>query len=115
MRSIVSFIPGSSRKVRLTPREALQRPARKRRYLEVGGPPMSRIPFRIIAAAALVCLLPLGAGAATGDAALRGKVIDAYARVYSYKITVLGSVKSSGVFAAPNRYQMSTEFDGKTV
>jgi len=75
---------------------------------------MFRIPFRAAAAVALVCLLPLAAAAA-GDAALRAKILDAYAGVHSYKITVLGSVKSNGVFVAPNRYQMSTEFEGKTV
>jgi hypothetical protein len=76
---------------------------------------MSRIPYRIAAAIAFVCLLPFGASAATGDAALRSKIIGAYAQVNSYKITVLGSVKSNGVFVAPNRYQMSTVFEGKTV
>jgi len=75
---------------------------------------MSRSPFRAAAALAIL-LLPLGAFAANGDAALRGNIVGAYAQIHSYKITVLGSVKSSGVFVAPNRYQMSTEFDGKTV
>jgi hypothetical protein len=76
---------------------------------------MFRSPFRIAAALSLVCLLPQGVSAASGDAALRAKIFDAYSAVHSYKITVLGSVKSSGVFVAPNRYAMSTEFDGKTV
>jgi hypothetical protein len=30
-------------------------------------------------------------------------------------VTVLGSVRSLGVWQAPNSYQMTTEFDGKTV
>jgi hypothetical protein len=55
------------------------------------------------------------ARAAGGDSGLRAKLLGAYQNVRSYKITVLGSVKSSGVFVAPERYQMTTQFEGKTV
>ena len=51
------------------------------------------------------------AGAAN-DATLRASVIGAFAKVTSYKITVLGSVRSTGVWVAPNRYHMTTEIQG---
>ncbi len=53
--------------------------------------------------------------AAPADGALRARLLAAYQAIKSYKITVLGSVKSKGVFVAPNRYQMTTQFEGKTV
>jgi hypothetical protein len=66
--------------------------------------------------AALVALsLPRAASAAAPDAALRSKILDAFSQVHSYKLTVLGSVRSVGVWVAPNRYQMTTEFEGKPV
>jgi hypothetical protein len=52
---------------------------------------------------------------AAGDQTLRAKLLAAYQNVRSYKITVLGSVKSSGAFVAPNRYEMTTHFEGKLV
>jgi outer membrane lipoprotein-sorting protein len=66
-------------------------------------------------ALALASLAPATGFAAGGDATLRAKLLAAYAGMKSYKITVLGSVKSSGVFVAPNRYKMTTQFEGKTV
>ena len=66
-------------------------------------------------ALALASLVPVTGFAAGGDATLRAKLLAAYAGMKSYKITVLGSVKSSGVFVAPNRYKMTTQFEGKTV
>jgi hypothetical protein len=53
--------------------------------------------------------------AAAGDSALRARLLAAYQDVRSYKITVLGSVKSSGAFVAPNRYEMLTQYEGKLV
>jgi hypothetical protein len=68
---------------------------------------------------ALALLLSLaglpGAASAAGDAGLRDKLQAAYAKVKSYKLEVLGSVRSSGVFVAPDRYQMTTVFEGKPV
>jgi hypothetical protein len=58
---------------------------------------------------------PLATLAAGSSADLRAKLLAAYAGITSYKITVLGSVKSSGVYVAPNRYKMTTQFEGKTV
>ncbi len=49
---------------------------------------------------------------AVTDAALRAKVFRAFANVTSYRLTVLGSARSVGVWVAPNRYQMSTEIGG---
>jgi outer membrane lipoprotein-sorting protein len=77
---------------------------------------MSSLLRRIAALLALGALLAPAAFAASGDtAALRAHLLAAYANVKSYKITVLGSVKSSGVYVAPNRYKMTTQFEGKTV
>jgi hypothetical protein len=71
---------------------------------------------RASAALVLAALTPLAAAVAVnGDATLRSKLLGAYAGVKSYKITVLGSVKSNGVYVAPNRYKMTTQFEGKTV
>jgi hypothetical protein len=53
--------------------------------------------------------------AATTPATLRAKIFAAYVGVTSYRVTVLGSVRSLGVWAAPNKYQMTTDFDGKSV
>lgn len=70
----------------------------------------------VLAAVLFAAFAPAGgASAAAGDAALRAKLLAAYQNVKSYKIAVLGSVKSNGVFAAPNRYEMTTQFEGKTV
>src|ERR1700676_4646854 len=63
----------------------------------------------------LASLVPVTGFAAGGDATLRAKWLAAYAGMKSYKITVLGSVKSNGVFVAPDRYKMTTQFEGKTV
>jgi hypothetical protein len=71
------------------------------------------------AAAVLVAvwagLCPHAPALAAGDQKLRSNLLAAYQNVRSYKITVLGSVKSKGVFVAPNRYQMTTQFEGKLV
>jgi hypothetical protein len=68
----------------------------------------------LLATAALTA--PLAAGAAsTGGDGVREKIFRAYASVKSYKVTVLGSVRSIGVWMAPNRYQMTTEFEGKPI
>jgi hypothetical protein len=63
----------------------------------------------------LALLVATPALAASGDAALRAKILAAYAPVTSYRITVLGSVRSSGVYVAPNRYEMTTTIEGKPI
>ena len=71
---------------------------------------------RVAAATLLALTLPVAAGAASaGDPALRSKLYDAFANVKSYKLTVLGSVRSLGVYVAPNKYQMTTMFEGKPI
>ena len=70
-------------------------------------------PYRL-AAAFLLALVPLRASAA-GDASVRNAVVKSFADVRSYKLTVLGNVRSLGVFVAPNRYQMTTMFGGKPI
>jgi hypothetical protein len=62
----------------------------------------------------LPAVLPVRAAAET-PASLREKIFAAYRGVTSYRVTVLGSVRSLGVWVAPNRYQMTTEFEGKPV
>jgi len=66
-------------------------------------------------AAAIVCVLALAQAmpAHASDATVRAKVIGAFARVTSYKLTVLGSVRSVGTWVAPDRYHMTTEIEGK--
>ena len=72
--------------------------------------------IRSVAAVTLVLVACSSATATTiGAGSLRAKLLAAYGAVKSYKITVLGSVKSSGVFVAPDRYKMTTQFEGKTV
>ncbi len=69
--------------------------------------------FRRTATSLLVALvLPANASAATGDAAVRAKVFRAFSLVKSYRLTVLGSARSLGVWVAPNRYQMTTDIGG---
>ena len=53
------------------------------------------------------------AAASPGD--LRAKVLHAYDGVRSYRVTVLGSVRSLGVYVAPNKYQMTTMIEGKPI
>jgi len=72
-------------------------------------------PRRLAAALALSLALAPAAAPAAGDSNLAGKLQAAYAGVKSYKLTVLGSVRSNGVFVAPDRYQMTTVLGGKTV
>lgn len=50
---------------------------------------------------------------AAGDSGLRAKIVGAFSKVTSYKLTVLGSVRSTGVWVAPDRYHMTTEIEGK--
>ncbi len=69
-----------------------------------------------LAFAILALVSPLAAeSAANGGPALRSKIFTAFAGIRSYRVTVLGSVRSLGVWMAPNRYQMTTDFDGKPV
>ena len=67
-----------------------------------------------LALAALPAVASAAAGSG-GDPALTKKVMAAYTPVKSYKVVVLGSVKSTGIWNAPNKYQMATDFEGKTV
>jgi outer membrane lipoprotein-sorting protein len=70
------------------------------------------------AALALLLVLvsaPFPARAATADATLREKLFAAYAKVASYELAVLGSVRSNGIYLAPDRYRMTTVFGGKPV
>ncbi len=69
---------------------------------------------RASAAAVLLAALAVSARAA-GGGDVRAKIFGAFANVKSYKLTVLGSVRSLGVWISPNRYQMTTEFEGKPV
>jgi hypothetical protein len=57
---------------------------------------------------------PPAAGAAA-DPALRDRLFAAYAKVSSYRLAVLGSVRSNGYFVAPDRYRVTTVFEGKAV
>lgn len=70
------------------------------------------VAVRIIATALALSVAPLAAPAASGDAALRAKIFGAFAHVKSYRLTVLGSARSLGVWVAPNAYQMTTELGG---
>jgi len=63
----------------------------------------------------VVAAAPLAAPAAPGDAALRDRLFAAYAKVDSYRLAVLGSVRSNGIYRAPDRYKMTTTFEGKPV
>ena len=75
-----------------------------------------RVTLRRALAGALITLaFPAAASAAPADAGLRTKILSAFSSLRSYKLTVLGSVRSVGVWVAPNRYQMTTEFEGKPV
>jgi hypothetical protein len=78
-----------------------------------GGNAMSGWVLRCFALGLLGLALSGTAGAT--DAGLRGKILGAYGTVKSYHVTVLGSVRSLGVWQAPDKYQMTTEFNGKTV
>lgn len=71
---------------------------------------------RFCASAALgIALAPAVPAGAAGDTGARAKILAAFAHVTSYRVTVLGSVRSLGVWVAPNKYQMTTEFEGKPV
>jgi len=72
--------------------------------------------LRNCAVGLLVALLPgavLAAGGGGGD--VRAKIFAAFANLKSYKVTVLGSVRSLGVWVSPDKYQMTTEFGGKPI
>jgi hypothetical protein len=62
-----------------------------------------------------IALVPASPAGAAGDTGARAKILAAFAGIKSYRVTVLGSVRSLGVWVAPNKYQMTTEFDGKPV
>jgi len=70
---------------------------------------------RALAVAAVLALVPGAAGAGSPDKGLQEKIFAAFARIKSYKLTVLGQVRSLGVWVAPNRYQMTTQFEGKAI
>ena len=62
----------------------------------------------------LASALAAPAAAAPG-ADVKAKIYGAFATVKSYKLLVLGSVRSTGVWVAPNKYQMTTDFEGKPI
>ncbi len=73
--------------------------------------------FRIGTATAALAFIvsaanPIASRAASGEADVRAKVAGSFARVKSYRLTVLGAARSLGVWVAPNRYQMTTELGG---
>ncbi len=69
----------------------------------------------VVASAFASLLVPRVSEAAAGnDPVLRAHVIGAFAKVRSYRLTVLGSARSLGVWVAPDRYQMTTEIGGGT-
>ncbi len=68
---------------------------------------------KVVAAACLAAACTSSAAAA--DGALKPKIFAAFALVKSYKLTVLGSVRSLGVYVAPDRYQMTTMIEGKPI
>jgi hypothetical protein len=70
--------------------------------------------LRRAAIAALALTLPVAAFAAPAPS-LKAKVFASFASVKSYKLTVLGSVRSLGVYVAPDRYQMTTMLEGKPI
>ena len=71
---------------------------------------------RRASAVAVLALVPsLAAGAAAGDSSVRAKIYSAFAGVKSYRLTVLGSVRSLGVWVAPNKYQITSEIEGKPI
>jgi hypothetical protein len=67
--------------------------------------------YAAVAAAGIA--LSIATPTRAADATVRAKVIGAFARVTSYKLTVLGSVRSVGTWVAPDRYHMTTEIEGK--
>ncbi len=69
---------------------------------------------RVVAAVCLTLALPIGSAGAA-DSSLKPKIFAAFAGVKSYKLTVLGSVRSLGVYVAPDRYQMTTMLEGKPI
>ncbi|MGH7727803.1 MAG: hypothetical protein ACREM2_03265 [Vulcanimicrobiaceae bacterium] len=75
---------------------------------------MRGVPVRTRAALACAALA-LAVPAALPAADVRSKIFAAFEQLHSYKLTVLGSVRSSGVWVAPDRYQMTTVFAGKPI
>ena len=66
----------------------------------------------VAASAAALVAVPHDGARAANDPALRAKILGAFARVKSYRLTVLGSARSLGIWVAPDRYQMTTEIGG---
>ncbi len=77
--------------------------------------PLPRLLAVCVVAASCIALRTTGADAAPTGAQVRAKIFAAYRDVTSYRVTVLGSVRSLGVWVAPDKYQMTTDFDGKSV
>lgn len=65
----------------------------------------------IASATLAIAVAPTDASAAN-DAALRKKIVAAFSTVKSYRLTVLGTARSLGVWVAPNRYEITTEIGG---
>jgi hypothetical protein len=75
----------------------------------LGGFCVPALTRRVLSAALVLLCVPAAASAAD----VRAKVLAAYDSVKSYRITVLGSVRSTGSYLAPDRYRMTTVIDGK--
>jgi len=75
-------------------------------------PLLRRLAAVTMASAVTLAAVPRDAARAAADPGLRTKIFGAFARVKSYRLTVLGSARSLGVWVAPNRYQMTTEIGG---
>ena len=73
------------------------------------------LPYRRAFGSLLLSAAVAAPASAAADTSARGKILAAFAHVRSYRLTVLGSVRSLGVWVAPNKYQMTTEFEGKPV
>ena len=56
---------------------------------------------------------PAGA-APPSPASQQAKIYAAFSALKSYRLTVLGSVRSQGVWLAPNRYEVTTDLNGQT-
>ncbi len=66
--------------------------------------------------AVAVCLAaPARPASASASATnVPAKIYAAFGTLRSYRLTVLGSVRSQGVWVAPNRYEVTTDLNGQT-
>jgi hypothetical protein len=76
--------------------------------------PQSIVPIAAALVLAVLVSAPHASSAASGGD-VRSRIFTAFAGLKSYRLTVLGSVRSLGVWVSPNKYQMTTEFEGKPI